>query len=244
MKPILSVLLLASALTSAACFESNARSTSDPQISQPAPPITAGGASTPIEQVRASDDPAAIRLLYFCYQHDHILQQAREETDEAFAQRLRQEGHGAPSVALQRQQILAAGTTSQLEQDLRTLYEWRETFQNDADRYGMKAAEWCADQTTSAARMACINYTRFQRGSEGRLALVNERIAQLERRAGLPPSAPDGGAAERDSREGRRQVEEDYRKKMKEINDEEKAWNREKRDQDAKRPGNPYQNEQ
>jgi hypothetical protein len=222
MKLISRALLFVSALASAACFESNAGSS-----------IGQG----------ARREPAAIRLIYFCYQHDHILEQSSGESDQAFGGRLQQGGHDNNAfgeLQRRRQAMLATGISSQLESDLVLLSEWRSSFQHDAERYGMLAAEWCADRSTSAAQTACRNYTRFQRGSERRLDIVNERVSQLERRAGLPSSEPRS-ATERSDREGRLENEKTYQDGMADINKQQKEWEKEKREQDKSRQGNPYQ---
>jgi hypothetical protein len=226
MKTTLCILLLAAVL-STACSRSSARSTTDSSFEAP----SASG-----DLVRS---PAAPRMLFFCYQHDHLLQQAPGDDDTAFAQALQQGAHGnniAHLIARRRQQLRAANASTQQEADLHTLYEYQQTFQNDIQRYGMQAAEWCSNQSTSAAQIGCTNARRFQQGSETRLRIVNEYLGQ---RGGRVVQS-DSGAGQAD-REGMQHVEKEYRQKMKQINDEERAWEREKRQMDAATRGNPYQ---
>jgi hypothetical protein len=125
--------------------------------------------------------PEQIRLLYFSYAFDQILEQTPDESDEDFARRLQQQGHRNASASLQhqRQRILAARATTQTAQQLQTLYEWQSNFQRDVNKNALEEAKWCDGSNSLVSLQACQNYRRLKQWSARRLRIVNTRIAQL-----------------------------------------------------------------
>ncbi len=136
--------------------------------------------------------PEDIRLIYFTYKTDRLIEQTPRESDQKFAARVDEQTAGfiIPGFAEQfkkrREEIRADWPTTQAAQDLKYLRKVREAVQEDLDQAEQDVAESQAevdnDPDSGVSAITLANYKSLLARLKSRLAVVDTLIRQRERR--------------------------------------------------------------